>query len=159
MKTKLVIILSILSANVNAQNINYGGIFPTIDQSIKYSEKWSSYAYLFSAIKPYNSKELGQTDKARVLSAYAELGVNYQINSKLSATASYVYQRSEPFETYYTNENRLFQQLTLKLPFNHFELKQRLRYDERFIQNQLTNQTDFKHRLSEVFNWWKIYLK
>ncbi len=147
MKTKLLIILSILAINVNAQNINYVGIFPTIDQSIKYNEKWSSYAYLFTAIKPYNSREINQADKARFLSTYAELGVNYQINSKLSATASYVYQRSEPFETNYTNENRIFQQLTLKLPFNKFELKQRLRFDERFIQNQLTNQTNFKHRL------------
>jgi len=148
MKTiQITLLISLMSFGVNAQNINYAGVFPTIDHSLKYNEKWSSYAYLFSAIKPYKSLELDQKDKARALSAYAELGMNYQINTKLSATASYVYQRSEPFETYYTNENRLFQQLTLKLPFNKFELKQRLRFDERFIQNNIIKKTDFKHRL------------
>lgn len=131
------------------QNINYGGVFPTVDHSGKLSDKWSYNAYLFAAAKPYShTNSLNLKDNARILYAYSETGISYNITPQLSATASYVYERQNPFEDNYRNENRLFQQLTLKLPFkSEFELKQRLRFDERFIGNRLTGKIDFSHRV------------
>lgn len=129
--------------NTQAQNTSVAGIFTTIDHSGELSARFSYNSYLFGTIKPYASLE----GPARALYLYAENGLSYQMTNKLSFTNSYVYERQRPFETTARNEHRLFQQLTLKLPFNKYLLKQRLRFDERFIQNTLTNTTDFSHRL------------
>ncbi len=141
------ILLFFVSLGYKAQNITYYGAFPTIDCTVKLKNKWSGYSYLFSAIKPYESIEGNTFDAARFLSTYAEVGINYDISSVLSGTFSYVNQRSEPFGVNYTNENRVFQQLTLKLPYGRFQWKQRLRFDERFIKNVYSSSTVFKHRL------------
>ncbi|MFN3916294.1 MAG: DUF2490 domain-containing protein [Flavobacteriales bacterium] len=131
-----------------AQNINYAGLFPTVDHSGKLSEKWSYNAYLFAAVKPYNhTNNFNMPDKARLLYIYGESGVSYAITEQLSFTASYVFEQQNPGEAYTRNENRLFQQLTLKTPINKLEIKQRLRFDERFIQNPISKEVVFTHRL------------
>lgn len=143
-----------------AQNTTTAGFFLTIDHSGELSNRFSYNSYLFGAIKPYSSTE----GNARVLYLYAENGLSYKITDKLAFTNSYVYERQQPFETIARNEHRLFQQLTLKLPFNKFSLKQRLRFDERFIQNTQTNSFDFSHRLRYLLggsyefndNWYLI---
>ena len=145
MKTRIfIIIFSIICVkNIFAQNITIAGFFPTFDHSRELSNHFSYNSYLFGAIKPYYSTE----GPARALYLYAENGLSFKVTDKLSFTNSYVYERQQPFETNSRNEHRLFQQLTLKLPFNKFSLKQRLRFDERFIQNNQTNSFDFSHRL------------
>lgn len=129
--------------NTIAQNRTIAGFFPTIDHSGELSNRFSYNSYVFEAIKPYSSTE----GSARALYLYAENGLSYKITAKISFTNSYVYERQQPFEITARNEHRLFQQLTLKLPFNKFLLKQRLRFDERFIQNNQSNSYDFSHRL------------
>lgn len=134
-------------SNTFAQNTNYGGLFPTIDHSADLSKRFSYNVYIFDAIKPYQSTENNFTDEARSLYFYTEAGLSYAITKQLSFTASYVYERQNPFKDYYRNENRAFQQITLKLPVGKLELKQRLRFDERFVQNQITGKSPLTHRL------------
>jgi hypothetical protein len=130
-----------------AQNTNYGGLFPTIDHSADLSKRFSYNVYIFDAIKPYSNTINSFTDEARSLYFYTEAGISYAITKQLSFTASYVYERQNPFKDYYRNENRAFQQLTLKLPVGKTELKQRLRFDERFIQSRVTGESPLTHRL------------
>lgn len=137
----------ILFNTAHSQNINYFGLFPTLDLGGKISDKWGYNVYLFDAIKPYNSTTNQAEDKNRSLYIYGEAGLSYNITDKLSITAAYVHERQNPFSSNYRVENRLFQQLTLKLPFGKTELKQRLRFDERFVQNRTTGETPFTHRL------------
>lgn len=139
----IAIFLMIFFKHALAQNTSVIGFFPTIDHSGELSNRFSYNSYLFGAIKPYSSSE----GAARALYIYTESGLSYKITDKLSFTNSYVYERQQPFENNARNEHRLFQQLTLKLPFNKFSLKQRIRFDERFIQNNQTNSFDFSHRL------------
>ena len=127
----------------SAQNISIGGIFPTIDHSGEFSKRWSYNSYLFAAIKPYQSNE----GDARTLYFYGEFGLSYMLVNNLWLTASYVYERQNPFEDIARNEHRLFQQLTYLLPLNRFHIKQRLRFDERFIENISTGKFEFSHRL------------
>ncbi|MDZ7878791.1 MAG: DUF2490 domain-containing protein [Saprospiraceae bacterium] len=147
---KLTILLAFqlaISIAGNAQNVNYFGWFPTLDLSGKIANRWSYNVYLFDAVKPYNSTENAQTDKARSFYVYGETGLSYQLTDNLSVTAAYVHERQNPFLDNYRTENRLFQQMTLKLPVGKSELKQRLRFDERFVQNRATGATPFTHRL------------
>jgi len=129
--------------HVVAQNTTVVGFFPTIDHSGELNNRFSYNSYLFGALKPYSSQE----GPRRALYIYAEQGLSYSFNDKLSFTNSYVYERQQPFENNARNEHRLFQQLTLKHRLNQFSLKQRLRFDERFIQNNQTGLYDFSHRL------------
>lgn len=140
----LILVWSIGTINLDAQNVTVGGFFPTLDLSQEWSSRFSYNVYLFGAIKPFTTTE----GPRRALYLYAENGISFKITDKLTFTNSYVYERQRPFETNARNEHRLFQQLTLKLAFHKFALKQRLRFDERFIQNHLTNSFDFSHRLS-----------
>ena len=128
-----------------SQNINYYGWFPTIDLSGKLTNRFSYNLYLFDAIKFYSNNN--NQDKAKSFYLYGEAGLSYNLSSKLSFTAAYVHERQNPFLTNFRSENRFFQQATLKLPIGKAELKQRLRFDERFIQNRSTGETPFTHRL------------
>ncbi len=130
-----------------AQTVNYGGLFPTIDHSADINKRFSYNVYIFDAVKPYNSTVNNYSDEARSLYFYTEAGISYTIIKQLSFTASYVHERQNPFKTYYREENRAFQQLTLKLPIGKCELKQRLRFDERFVQNRTTGEASLTHRL------------
>lgn len=133
----------LFSLSSQAQSISVGGIFPTIDHSGKLSERWSYNSYVFGAVKPYQSDE----GHARPLYLYGEFGLSYMLADNLWLTGSYVYERQEPFETKARNEHRLFQQLTHKVSLNRFCIKQRLRFDERFIEDINTDQFGFSHRL------------
>lgn len=144
----LVIVVALVSVCLQAQSVNYIGVFPTIDHSGKLHNKWSYNAYVFGANKPYTSTELGINDEARFLAFYLETGLTYHFSEKLSFSNAYVYERQNPFKDYYRNENRLFQQFTLQLPITEkLKLKQRFRFDERFVQNRMTEKTNFTHRL------------
>ncbi len=147
MRTIVLLAVLLLSVQAKSQDINYAGLFPTIDHSGKFTEKWSYNGYFFAAAKPYLHQRLGAEDRARFLYLYAETGLSYALRPNLSITASYVYERQNPFEDNYRNEHRLFQQLTLKLPLSSWEIKQRMRFDERFIHDRSTGETPFTHRL------------
>lgn len=143
----------LLSTAIQAQNTSYVGMFPTIDHSADLSSKFGYNVYIFDAIKPYSNNINGFKDEARSFYFYTEAGLSYNITKYLSFTASYVYERQNTFNSYYRNENRLFQQLTLKLPIKDAVLKQRLRFDERFIQNRATGETPFTHRLRYLLGY------
>jgi hypothetical protein len=148
MKAKILLILLTGSLTMQAQTNHSWGLFPTIDHSGQLSEKWSYYTYLFASFKPYTNEIFGVESKSRITSFYSEVGANYKLSNKLTATASYVYERQNPFEDYYRNENRLFQQLALINPVREwFNLKLRIRFDERFIQDPVTKQANFTHRI------------
>ncbi len=147
LRTVCIYLFFLLNSTVFAQNISYLGVFPTIDHSGKLPNRFSYNTYVFNAIKPYNSTENSLKDQARSFYIYGEAGLSYDITDKLSFTFAYVHERQNPFLSNYRVENRLFQQLTLKLPLGKLELKQRLRFDERFVQNRVTDKTPFTHRL------------
>ncbi len=145
MKTPVFTVLFSIACvkNVLAQNIDIAGLFPTLDHSGQLSNRFSYNNYWFGAIKPYASAE----GSARALYLYAENGLSYNITDKLSFTNSYVYERQQPFETNARNEHRLFQQFTLKLPVQQATFKQRIRFDERWIENTETQKFHFSHRI------------
>lgn len=139
----LTILLGRIYTSVS-QDIHYSGVFPTIDHSGILSEKWSYNSYNFAAIKPYGST----SDKARTLYVYFENGVSYHLTPYLSITNAYVYERQETFEKNARNEHRIFQQITYQSPLtNKWGIKLRARFDERFIQDVVSKEYDFYHRL------------
>lgn len=143
-KRYLILFITIMVfGNTHSQNITYLGIFPTIDHSGTLADNWSYNSYNFAAINLNASND----DRARLFYVYTENGIHYQWNDWTFSNA-YVYERQEVFADYARNEHRIFQQITYKKPLKDtWELKFRLRFDERFIQNVATREFNFSHRL------------
>lgn len=132
---------------LHSQSLHYGGIFPTIDHSADISDKIEYDFYYFAAFPLINFKKPQLNKDASFLLFYSEQSLSYKLNNKLSLTASYVYQRANVVYNDYINENRFYIQAKYKHAFKKINLTHRLRFDGRFIKNQITQNTPFTHRL------------
>lgn len=134
--------------NVNAQNINHYGLFPTIDHSGRLSDKWSYSLYYFNAFNLVNDKVNGTTDNSGYFIFYAEQAISYQLSKSFSLTGSYVYERQHPVDKdNYRNENRFYLQGTLRSQLNRVQVRNRLRFDGRFIQDRVTLERPYTSRI------------
>lgn len=137
----------ILGFRVEAQNMHLGGIFPTIDHSGTITDKLDYSLYYFGAFSLVNFSENKLDETPYMLLFYSEQALNYNINNKLSFSASYVYQREKTGMNSYVNENRVHFQLTYKYAVNQVKFKHRLRFDNRFISDPNTDTNTYKNRL------------
>jgi hypothetical protein len=144
-------VLLIYVTYVKAQTTNHFGIFPTIDHSGTLSDKWDYSLYYFGAVNVFNP-DIGPIKRpSGFFIFYSEQALSYKANKNLSLTGSYVYQRTDPAENYFVNENRFYFQATYKTNRNRMSFKNRLRYDGRFIQDKLTGNYPFTSRVRYLF--------
>lgn len=144
---KLIFFLLILSnKSVKSQNLYFGGVFPTIDHSGDISSKLDYSLYYFGAFPLFNTNKPDISKDANFLLFYSEQALSYNVNDKFSLTGSYVYQRANAVYDNYVNENRFYAQVKYKHTVSKINLTHRVRFDGRFIQNRIRNQTPFTHR-------------
>lgn len=129
-----------------AQNIHTGGIFPTIDHSGSITNKLDYSLYYFGAFPLVKLSDSQLDEPPYMLLFYGEQALHYNINDKLSFTASYVYQREKTGVESHVNENRIHFQLTYKYAVNQVKIKHRLRFDNRFIADPNTETDTYKNR-------------
>ncbi|HSZ72976.1 MAG TPA: DUF2490 domain-containing protein [Cytophagaceae bacterium] len=146
-QTLLCFILVVFSFKVNAQSSYFAGVFPTIDHSGRLSQKLTYSLYYFAAFPLVNLQKPDVSKDAFFNLLYFEQALSYQLTNKLSLTGSYVYQRSNVSASDYVNENRFYVQATYKNSYKNINIKNRLRFDGRFIQNRATGETPFTNRL------------
>jgi len=132
---------------LTAQNLNYFGLFPVYNQNGNISGKFDYSIFLFGAVNTFNQTIEGTNYPPKVFILYGEGAVSYNFNKNFSASFAYVYERQNPFGSDFRNENRLYQQLTYKHFVGNSTIKQRLRFDERFVQNRATGEAPLSHRL------------
>ncbi len=130
-----------------AQSLNSVGVFPTIDHSGTLSRKFEYSLYYFGAFPLTYIEKVKSSNKANFLLAYAEQAVTYNINKRLSFTGSYVFQRANVLKNNYSNENRIYVQATYKHALKNINIKHRLRFDNRFIHDNITGKNPYTHRL------------
>lgn len=147
------IICAVISGTAaNSQNINHLGIFPTLDHSGQLSNRWSYGLYYFNAFNLVNQKVNGAEDNPGYFVFYSEQSISYSLNLKLSLTGAFVYERQHPIDdAKYRNENRFYLQSTYRSGFRKTSLRFRLRYDGRFIQDQVTHERPYTSRLRTLF--------
>lgn len=154
MKKAIVLAFVILYVNAKSQSINHLGLFPTIDHSGQLSNRWSYGLYYFNAFNTASQKVNGVTDNSGYFLFYAEQSLSYQLNPKLSFTGSFVYQRQNPVDKgEYTNENRFYIQSTYRPTIGNSQLKFRLRYDGRFVQNPETHDRPYTSRVRTLLGF------
>ena len=150
MKTTLSFLLIILHISLNGQTHNIGGIFPTIDFKYKVSEKLEIESFSFLTLFPVE-QTINEIVYPRHSGAfYTELDFTYLFKKNTSITGSYTYERANPFGATYRNENRVWFQMQQCFAFTKWNLKSRIRYDARFIQNRITEKIDFSPRIRSL---------
>ncbi len=140
-------LLLVSASLLKGQSLNHIGLMPTIDHAGAISKRLDYSLYYFGMANGYNDKVNGMQDKANLFVAYSEQALTYKLQTGLSLTASYVYERQNPFDNNYRNENRFYLQATYKYAVQKTTFKHRLRFDGRFIQNRLTGDAPFTHRV------------
>ena len=133
--------------NTKAQSTFVGGLFPTIDHSGTITKHLEYSFYYFGAFPMFNFNKPDISKDANFLLFYSEQALTFNVNKHLSFTGAYVYQRENVTQNNYVNENRVHIQATYKHTAKTVNLKQRLRFDNRFVQNRTTGETPFTHRL------------
>lgn len=140
-------VLSICAMRSLAQDHHILGVFPTYNQNGKISGKLDYSIYSFLAIYLIEQTTRGFTYPSKANAFYIELDVIYNLTDQWSGAASYTYERVNPFRDDYRNEHRIWFQAQHYKRSNRFNLKNRLRYDLRYIENRSLNRTDFSPRL------------
>ncbi len=133
--------------SIKAQSVFVGGLFPTIDHSGTLTKKLDYSFYYFGAFPIIDFAKPNVSTDANFLLFYAEQALTFNATSKLSFTGSYLYQRSNVVYANFVNENRIYIQTTFKHTVKSVNIKHRLRFDNRFIQNRFTGETSYTHRL------------
>lgn len=139
--------LLLLAGKAFGQTHHIIGTFPTLDLKYTFSPKFEVESYHFLSYFPQSKTIDDITYPAHSSALYTELDFTYNLNPNLGITASYTYERVSPFESNYRNENRLWLQASLKSKTDQLEIKNRLRYDFRFIQNRSTGEVDYLPRV------------
>lgn len=147
MKVLFILIFGLFCFKSISQNINVGGLFPTIDHSGTFNEKLDYGIYYFGAFPLVNFKTPDFSKDAFFHLLYLEQSLTYKKTDKLFFTGSYLYQRANVMKSNYVNENRIYLQAKWKQPFTNFKLTHRFRLDARFVQNRITNTSPFTSRL------------
>lgn len=130
-----------------SQSKKIAGVFPTIDHSGKLSKRIDYNFYYFGAFPLLNFKQPNFKQDAEILLFYAEQDLTYNLNKKLSFSAAYVFQKEAINLLIMTNEHRLHVQSTFKHTLKEFNIKHRVRLDNRFIENWQTGEKPYSHRL------------
>jgi hypothetical protein len=146
-RTILLVSIFLFSITVKSQSTYVGGLFPTIDHSGRLSKKLNYSIYYFAAFPIVNLKKPDISKDAYFNLLYFEQAMTYRLTDKLFLTGSYLYQRTNVVQTNYVNENRFYIQTVYKHFIKRINIRHRLRFDGRFIQNRVTHETPFTNRL------------
>ncbi|MFO0356551.1 MAG: DUF2490 domain-containing protein [Sphingobacteriaceae bacterium] len=130
-----------------SQNINIGGVFPTIDHSASFNKKVNYGIYYFAAFPLINYDKPDIKKDTYFHLFYAEHALTFSPSNGLSFTGSYVYQRANVVYDNYSNENRFYFQGKFNQFIKALSLSHRIRFDGRFIEDRSTNKRPFTHRV------------
>ena len=119
---------------VHAQNLSFYGFLPALNQTGRISKKLN---YNFFASTTYDAFDTHINNvyyPAADLQLYIQPSIIYLYSPNLNFSASYTYQRNNPFRGIFTNEHRLWQQCIFSVPVSKARWTNRLRFEERFIE-------------------------
>lgn len=147
MKQFFILCLILQSIVFRSQSLHYGGVFPTIDHSGDLTPKLGYGLYYFAACPLVNFSKPDISHDTNFLLFYSEQSLSFKTSKYFSFTGAYVYQRANAVYNNYVNESRFHVQAKYKHSIKNLNLTHRVRFDGRFIQNRIINETPFTHRV------------
>jgi len=121
-----------------SQTLTFYGTIPTISITKKLSDKFKFNFFASTTIDAFDRKIESVIYPSSDLQIYIQPSIVFQANKSISYSLSYTYQRNNPFRSIFVNEHRLWQQVMYVKNFSIFNLTNRFRFEERFIENKLT---------------------
>ena len=141
LKFRFVIFASILifeGSRGISQTLTFYGTIPTISITKELSKKIKFNFFTSTTIDAFDRKIESVFYPSSDLQLYIQPSIVYQANKSISYSLSYTYQRNNPFRSIFVNEHRLWQQVLYIRNYSTFKWTNRLRVEERFIENKLT---------------------
>lgn len=137
-----------------AQSHHIVGIFPTYELDLNGKNRWSRSLYSFAALYPWEQTFGSEIYPAQAKIIYIELAAHYALNKAFTVSGSYTYERLNPLRNDFRNEHRLWPQVTWKKAVGRGMLKNRLRYDLRFIEDRSdAGKVNFEPRLRYLLGY------
>lgn len=119
---------------LSAQSVQLFSFEPSVGVEGKINNRLAGF-FQISSETQINREELREEEYENGIRNFDfQVGLSTDITTDLSGTASFTFRLREPFDGSMTTELRPTQQITLGRQFSKYRLRQRLRFDERFIQ-------------------------
>jgi hypothetical protein len=147
MKTFTLILAILFCTKIFSQDTHLLGTFPTIEHVGKLSSKLEYGLYYFGAFPLINLSKSKQLSNTSLLLFYAENGLTYHLNKRLSVNAAYVFQKENPIDENFVLENRIHTQIQYKFLARKTEIRQRIRFDYRYLKPNNQKDYSIKHRI------------
>lgn len=148
-----IIVLVGLLSRTEAQNLVFYGLMPAINQTGRISNKFNYNIFMSTTIDAFDQKIAGIEYPATDLQFYLQPSLIYLHSKKVNFATSYTYQRNNPFNDNFINEHRLWQQVIVSLPIFRSKLTNRVRFEQRFIENKKNGSFPLSTRLRFQLGW------
>lgn len=145
-KVVLVGLLFEFSDDAYAQNLTFYGLLPAVSKTAKINEIVDFNFFGSSTIDLVPETYANKTYPRKDLQLYLQPSLIYKWRPNLNFAGSYTYQRNNPLTDDYSNEHRLWQQAVYSIPFSYGKVTNRLRFEERWIQDRALGRYRFATR-------------
>lgn len=142
-----IFVMLLSSWSLSAQNLSFFGALPAVSCSARMSNKINLNVFISSTIDGVDRTISGVRYPASDLQFYLQPSVVYIHSPQVNFGASYTYQRNNPFNSNYVNEHRLWEQIIFSFPVSAALQTNRIRFEERFIQNRDKRKYPFSTRI------------
>lgn len=117
MKLVIILILLINANNSWAGDVNLFGVLPAISQTGRINDVFDYNLFLSTTVNATDRTIDGKQFAARDIQFYFQPSLIYKYSPQLNFAVAYVYQRTNPLNEDFTNENRAFPQIIFSTPF------------------------------------------
>jgi len=146
-KHLLTYIILCITTSVFAQNLTFYGVLPALSQTGRITQKFDYNLFASTTTdcvtRTINNVKFPSTD----LQLYIQSSVIFKLSPSFNFAGSYTYQRNNPLEKNYSNENRLWEQVIYVRQLGIGKMTHRVRFEERFIKNRVTGDRPLSTRL------------
>ncbi len=132
----------------HAQNLNYVGIIPTLSQTGRLHSRLTYNLFISETLDLFDNTTDGVYYPSKPLQLYIQPSLTwlYSPNWNFAGSVTYNYQRSNPDVPYF-REIRPWEQAVYGHSLFGGRMTHRLRFEQRFIQNQVTEKWPMTTRL------------
>jgi hypothetical protein len=134
-KISILIIMFGLFQFSRAQNLTFYGFLPAISHTGRISDRVDYNFFGSTTVDAFKSTIKGTEYPAKDLQLYIQPSIVYKFSPDFNTSFSYTYQRNNPLTKDYSNEHRIWEQFIYARSFSKFRFTNRVRFEQRFIEN------------------------
>ncbi|WP_374564320.1 hypothetical protein, partial [Nitrosomonas sp.] len=127
-ETYIFLLLLVCAGNCWANDVNLFGVRPAISQTGSITDAIDYNFFISTRVNLADVTVNGVENPVRDMLFYAQPSIVYKYSPQLSFAASYVFQRTNPFDREFSNEHRVFQQTVYSVPVFTGNFYQRARF-------------------------------